>query len=150
MKVLSIVEKHISEDAFIAAKLLEAKKKKAQDKQDDSSSVEDSPSNRKHTIHYDSKFNRNIAKLSKNSSTADLAKIDKALDQLKSTGKVEAIGGVHSINQPIFSDKEQKKIAGWRVIPISRKNEIRLAFKVHSDGVIEVKFGRASDIGYTH
>lgn len=147
MSVLKIVERHLSNDAFISQRISEARNKRASQ---DATPDKETEKNVEYSIHYDSKFNRNIAKLTKNSSTADLDKIDKALTQLKTTGKVEAIGGVHSINQPIYSDREQKKVTGWRVIPISRKNEIRLAFKSHGDGVVEVKFGRAKDIGYTH
>lgn len=118
---------------------------------DNTSAGTKSTESKVNTIQYDSKFNKRVAKfLTRTNQSADLDKLNKAIEQLKKEGSISGIGGTHAIKQPIYSEVTQTKITGWNVIPISRKNDLRLAYKNHGDGKIEVKFGRAEDIGYKH
>ena len=147
--IKSIVRNHLINDARIDQLVQEGRKKKSNQKtqEPEQQKVDEV---KEHDITYSGNFNKNIAKLTKNSKKSDLNKIQNALEQLKNTGRVVDIGGIHAIGQPIYSEVTQTNIEGWKVIPISRANEIRLAYKNHGEGKVEVKFGRPSDIGYKH
>ena len=58
--------------------------------------------------------------------------------------------GIHSINQPIKSEYTGKDEKGWKVVYVSKSDDLRLGYYRHKDKTIEVKFGKASDIGYKH
>lgn len=107
--------------------------------------------NVKHNIVFDSKFDKTVGKfLKKTKRQSDQDKLDKIIDQLKIEGYISDIGGTHMIRQPIYSEHTKTKITGWSVVPISRRHDLRLAYRNHGNNRIEVKLGRAVDIGYKH
>lgn len=70
------------------------------------------------------------------------------LDVLNKEGKIET-NNVHRIKQPIFSSMLQKEVTGWYSVWISSSDDLRLLYR--KDGqYIEVKFGKAKDVGYSH
>lgn len=92
------------------------------------------------------KFNKMKVKYSNKRSNIKL--LDSLVKTLSTDGEITS-NNVHTINQPIRSEHLGKDIDGWKVAWISKTDDLRLAYN-RSDDVIEVKFGKASDIGYKH
>ena len=93
------------------------------------------------------KFNKLKIKYSNKKSNITL--LDDLVKTLKDTGEITT-HNAHRINQPIKSEHLQKDVTGWVSVWISKSDDLRLAYNRFKDGTIEIKFGKASDIGYTH
>lgn len=146
MKILKIIKKHILEEGKKRKRQQQAQQQ-AKEKEAQTRATQEQKPNE---IYYDSNFYERITlALGKNNRTSDLNKVDRSLEQIKQDGKV-TLGGVHSIGQALYSERAQESLTGWVVVPISRKNDLRLGYKRHDDGVFEVKFGTARQLGYKH
>lgn len=103
--------------------------------------------NEVYQLHHSRKYKKNVVKYSNKPANIKLLKdVEK---QLKNDGKVEG-HGIHSIRQPIKSEYENTSMTGWKVLYISKSDDLRLGYLKHKDGTIELKFGKANDIGYSH
>jgi len=93
------------------------------------------------------KFNKFKIKYSNKKSNIKL--LDNLVKTLQKEGEI-VDHGVHRINQPIYSEYTGGNETGWQSVYISKSDDLRLMYKRFNDGVIEVKFGKATDVGYTH
>jgi hypothetical protein len=93
------------------------------------------------------KFNKLKIKYSNKKSNIKL--LDSLVQELRDSGEITG-HNAHRINQPISSEHAGKDVTGWVSVWISKTDDLRLAYNRFKDGTIEVKFGKASDIGYTH
>jgi len=99
------------------------------------------------SIFFPRKYNKLVVKYSNKPANIKLLK---QLEQmLKQDGNIQG-HGLHGIRQPIKSEYDGKMHNGWKVVYVSKSDDLRLAYLKHKDGTIEVKFGKASDIGYSH
>jgi len=99
------------------------------------------------SIFFPRKYNKLVVKYSNKPANIKLLK---QLEQmLKQYGNIQG-HGLHGIRQPIKSEYDGKMHNGWKVVYVSKSDDLRLAYLKHKDGTIEVKFGKASDIGYSH
>lgn len=98
-------------------------------------------------IHYSKTYNKKKIKYSNKRSNIKL--LDSLVEMLRKTGTITG-ANIHNIKQEIHSEFLGKSVKGWNVAWISRADDLRLAFKKHPNNIIEVKFGTAKDIGYSH
>lgn len=99
------------------------------------------------TIFFPRKYNKLVVKYSNKPANIKLLKQLEGL--LKNDGSIKG-HGLHGIRQPIKSEYDGKMHTGWKVVYVSKSDDLRLAYLKHKNGTIEVKFGKASDIGYSH
>ena len=93
------------------------------------------------------KFNKLKIKYSNKKSNIQL--LDQLVNRLRETGEITDHNS-HAIKQPLPSDYYSKDIPGWVSVWISRSDDLRLIYNRFKDGSIEVKFGKAKDVGYDH
>lgn len=99
------------------------------------------------TLYFVRKYKKNVAKYGNKASNVRLLKnMEK---ELKDKGNVTG-NGLHTIRQPIRSEYKSTDLTGWKVAYVSKSDDLRIGYKKHDDGVIEVKFGKSEDIGYKH
>lgn len=99
------------------------------------------------TIYYPRKYKKLVAKYS--NKPANIKLMRELEKELKSSGNIQG-HGLHGIKQPIKSEYSGGMITGWKVVYISKSDDLRLAYVKHKDGTVELKFGKAADIGYSH
>lgn len=89
------------------------------------------------------------AKIKYSNKKSNISLLDELVSTLKDKGEITNHNS-HKINQPLSSEHIGKDVKGWVSVWISKSDDLRLAYKRFDDGIIEVKFGKASDIGYKH
>lgn len=103
--------------------------------------------NEDYKLFFSRKYKKAVAKNSSKPST--IKNLRSITNQLKKDGRVEG-HGTHRINMPMRSEYTGTNETGWSVSYVSKSDDLRVGFLKHKDGVIEIRFGRASDIGYKH
>lgn len=102
-------------------------------------------------VHYGKQFKKNLKKTMRSPIAAK--KLPAALKEIETTGK-STIGGTHVIaHAPKFtSELTGDTTNNWVVVPISRKEEIRILYKFHPElETVEIlNVGAPNMIGYKH
>lgn len=100
-----------------------------------------------HKIVRSKKFLKMKIKYSNKKSNIEL--LDNLVGILRTTGEITS-NNAHSIKQPIPSEHLDKNVTGWVSVWISKTDDLRLIYNRFKDGTIEIKFGKAKDVGYKH
>lgn len=101
----------------------------------------------KFNLEYSKKYKKAAMKYSNKPS--NIKSLKNMTKELEETGKLSS-SSLHSIRMPLYSEVAKKDIKGWKVAYVSKSDDLRLGYYKHDNGVIEVKFGTAKDLGYTH
>lgn len=97
-------------------------------------------------IHYNKSVK--VTKIKASNKPANIKTFDKLVRVLKNEGRIQT-NNVHRLKEKMHSEFTGKSEDGWSVAWVSRSDDLRIAYRKFGD-TIEVKFGKAKDIGYKH
>lgn len=127
-------------------KFFEAKRKKRQPQETPSEVLTSTPTEFK--IFYAKSVAK--SKIKYINKPANIKALDKLITSLKQTGQITGNNAHRIQHEKLHSEYSGKDESGWVIAWLSRTDDLRLAYKKFDDRTIEVKFGKAKDIGYKH